>query len=167
MWKISSGLIEDLKSKRNTRPCVSNDLHERQFSTFMLRDGVAIRWRCFVTFRLDNACISGAFHPLYRYSDTCTQCQRQYGWIKERPVEYKFPFTKHFSCPWFSFFFSSKFFGDRRDMPSLYDRDMCVKEILTIPPDFLYMLTSYQTRWLCELISIQFCFAWQVFACKW
>lgn len=111
-----------------------------------------------------HACMSGAFHPLYRYGDTCTQCQRQYGWIKERPVEYKFLFTKHFSCAWFPFFFSSKFFGDRRDTPSLYDRDMCVKGISTIPPDFLRMLTSYQTRWSRELISIQFrfAFAWQV-----
>lgn len=104
----------------------------RQFLTFMLCDGAAARWRCFVTFRLDNASLVyiQAFHPLHRYGDTCIQCQWQYRWIKERtPLNINFSLQNIFSCAWFPYFFCLfKSFSEFADMPSLWSRYVCKKD---------------------------------------
>lgn len=112
------------KSKRNMRSYMSNDPHERQLSTFMLRDGVAIRWRCFVTFRLDNVCpecfircIGTATH-VHNVSDNMDG-------LKNAPLNINFSLQNIFRAAdsLFFFFFSLKFFGE---ICRVYMNEMCV-----------------------------------------
>lgn len=133
----------DLKLKGNTRLCMSHDLHERQFSTFMLCNGaLASRWRCFVTFRLDNAslvCMSGCF---IRCIGTATHVHNVSDNIDglKRPVEYKFLFAKTVFRASDSniFLFVCLKFCERSQIRRVYDRDMCAKRISTILSDFLF-----------------------------